>query len=345
MKQKLNILLTCAGGELIPQTIKYIKKNHKFNVKVVGVDLNLNAIGKTFCDHFYQICKPENPKRYIKEINAISKKHNINIIIPTSDEESLCLAKHRNLIERKNLKITNADFSTLKIFSNKVSTYKKLEELGIKTPKFLEVKSFKELLKLIKIKKDFVLKPAVARGGRDVYIVSNKGNVEESLNNGRELHCNLNIFKSKYAKKIKNYPLILMEKLVPPTYDLDILAYHGLLKKIILRRRIIPHEPNSGHIFEKLPSKILEDFKKIAKNLKLNWLYDCDLMKDKNGNFKILEINPRQSGSVSVTCDAGVNLFEDLFLMYFDKKIKSKYGLKKKIIIKPVKNLINLQSR
>ena len=136
-----------------------------------------------------------------------------------------------------------------------------------------------------------------------------------------------------------------MEKLVPPTYDLDILAYHGLLKKIILRRRIVPHEPNSGHIFEKLPTKILGDFKKIAKNFKLNWLYDCDLMKDKNGNFKILEINPRPSGSVSVTCAAGVDLFEDLFLMYFDKKITSKYGLKKKIIIKPVKNLIKIQSK
>lgn len=341
-KKNFNILITCVGGELIPQSINFLKKSKKFNVKIIGVDLNLDPIGKNFCDYFYQVCKPLESKKYINQIIKISNKHKVNLIIPTSDEESLCLAQKKHLIERKNLKVSCANFSALKIFSSKILTYKKLNELGVSTPDYIEINSFKDLKKKIKKIKEFVIKPAVSRGGRDVYVVSNKIKGYRSLNNEREMHCNIKVFNSKFSKKLKNYPLILMEKLVPPTYDLDILASDDKLKKLVLRKRIVPEEPNSGHIFEKLPKNILNDFKNIVKNLKLNWLYDCDLMRDKKGNYKILEINPRPSGSVAVSCAAGVNLLEDLLLIHQNKKINIKYGIKKKVIIKPYKNFIKI---
>ena len=44
----------------------------------------------------------------------------------------------------------------------------------------------------------------------------------------------------------------------------------------------------------------------------MSWLYDCDLMLDSKGQPCILEINPRQSGSVSVSVAAGIPLLDDL---------------------------------
>ena len=44
----------------------------------------------------------------------------------------------------------------------------------------------------------------------------------------------------------------------------------------------------------------------------MSWLYDCDLMLDSKGRPCILEINPRQSGSVSVSVAAGIPLLDDL---------------------------------
>ena len=51
---------------------------------------------------------------------------------------------------------------------------------------------------------------------------------------------------------------------------------------------------------------------KIIKEFNLSWLYDCDLMIDKKGNYKIIEINPRMSGSVAVSIEAGQPIFDNL---------------------------------
>ena len=93
-------MITCVGGELSPTSIKFLKKNSSHNIKVIGTDLSSNAIGKHFCDKFYKVPKSSS-KDYIKHILKIASKNKINIIIPTSDEESLALSKIKNVFEKK----------------------------------------------------------------------------------------------------------------------------------------------------------------------------------------------------------------------------------------------------
>ena len=40
------ILITCVGGELAPQMIQELKLNSRHNLKVIGVDVNIDAVGK-----------------------------------------------------------------------------------------------------------------------------------------------------------------------------------------------------------------------------------------------------------------------------------------------------------
>lgn len=320
MKKKINILITCVGGKNMKKTLGHIKKSKKFNIKIIGTDMKNQALGRDVCHKFYLVPSASNYKNYIQKIKEIVEKNNINLVIPTSDEESLILSKYRNEIEKGNIKIANIDHATLEVFSNKLKTYKKLKEIGIKTAKFDEINSLKQLLKLIKKRKDFVIKPLISRGSRGVFVVSNKIKNEQKFFNEREIHCNTKRFFSKYAKKIKKYPLLLMERLEGSVFDLDIVAASGSIKRLVLRKRRVAQEPNFGHYIEKVPAKIKKDFKKIVKFFKLHWMYDCDLMKDKNGNLRILEINPRPSGSVCEAYLSRYALFDDLFSVYFNKK-------------------------
>ena len=111
----VKVLLTCVGGGLTPQVIRFLKnsKVHK-NTKVYGVDMNPNASGKYFVDHFQAVSSGKSEK-FIKQIKQICKKFKINLIIPGSDEDALSLSKNKNKIETNSRKIACVSFNTLKI--------------------------------------------------------------------------------------------------------------------------------------------------------------------------------------------------------------------------------------
>ena len=125
-------------------------------------------------------------------------------------------------------------------------------------------------------------------------------------------------------KKLKKkYPLIVMQKLQDPVYDLDLLGSKGKYVYHVLRRRINSRDPNSGHLIE--TKKLWLKTKKLAqvliKKFNLDGLYDCDLMLDNKKRFNILEINPRMSGSIAICRIAGIPILEYLVDLTLGKKL------------------------
>ena len=53
----------------------------------------------------------------------------------------------------------------------------------------------------------------------------------------------------------------------------------------------------------------------------LSWLIDIDIMTNRKGEAVILEINPRASGSCSVSMMLGVPLYQNLLQIYENKKL------------------------
>tara|TARA_B000000460_G_C21512170_1_gene391625 strand:- start:292 stop:1347 length:1056 start_codon:yes stop_codon:yes gene_type:complete len=344
----LKVLLTCAGGGLSPQVIRFIKNSKVYkNTKVYGVDMNPNASGKHFADYFQKVSSGKS-KNFTKQIIKICKKFKINLIIPGSDEDALNLSKNRRSIETNLTKIACVSFDTLKILSNKFKTYNYLKKFNFSLPIWYVARNqkefFKSIKKLIIKKKDIVIKPSISRGGRNVYIISKKVKKEIYRNNGRQIELNLNIVKKKYLKKIKKiFPVIVMEKLKPPCFDFDMLCKDGKLIKGVVRRRVNPSVPNDGHYVENRKD-IFRIGEKISKCFKLTWLYDCDFMLDNEQKPKIIEINPRMSGSASVSVAAGIPLFDDLISIYKKKKIRKSKLIRKKIIL-PSVSLFDINKR
>ena len=176
----VKVLLTCVGGGLTPQVIRFLKnsKIHK-NTKVYGVDMNSSATGKYFADYFQTVSNGKS-KNFINQIIKICRKFKINLVIPGSDEDALNLSKNRKRIETNITKIACVPFNVLNILSNKSKTYNYLEKFNIPLPIWYTVKNQKELFscikKLIRKKRDIVIKPSVSRGGRNVYVISKKIN-------------------------------------------------------------------------------------------------------------------------------------------------------------------------
>lgn len=335
------ILITSVGGEFGPKLILSIKNDRKIFSKIVGTDIRKDAIGKNFCDFFYQVPKA-NKKSYIKKISNLCKKHKIDLVLPTSDEEAYALSKNRKLIENKKTKLACTDFETIKVFSNKILTYKKLEQFNIPRPDYMIIEKSSQLNskinKMLKKYGEIVLKPSNSRGGRNVFVISKKTKGFRIFNDRREIITDLKNFKNKFKKNLdKNYPLILMNKLKEPVYDLDMLAWKGKPLRVIPRKRFNSAVPNDGHIIVN-DQKLINLGKKIISQFKLSWLYDCDIMYDKNKVPQILEINPRPSGSIVVSICAGIPLLRDLIYLKKGLKINNiKLPLNKRIV--PYKSL------
>ncbi len=319
---KYTVMITCGGGGLSPFLTNQLKNNsrHK-DLKIVVVDYNKNAIGKYFCDKFEQV-PFGNSKKYIPFIIKLIKKYKIDLIIPASDEEALQLSKNKDKIEKLKTKITSINYNELRIISSKVKTYKTLSNYGFVFPKWLEIRNINDLKQgindFLKLKKNFVIKPSSSRGGRNITLVK------------------INSLKGKFFKKKKNkflneillkykgiYPLIISEELFEPIFDLDLLSWNGKFLKGVVRRRVDPSDPNAGNIIVK-NKKIIDQGKKIAKLFNLSWLYDCDFMLDKKGNPVLIEMNPRMSGSASVSVAAGIPLFDDIISLARNKRVPKK---------------------
>ena len=75
------------------------------------------------------------------------KRHKINIILVTSDEESLILSKHYQLSK---VQVATSNYDTLKILSDKIKTYEILAKNKIRLPKWKPIKKERDFISSIK---------------------------------------------------------------------------------------------------------------------------------------------------------------------------------------------------
>jgi len=127
------------------------------------VDASSNAIGRHYANTFEKV-PFGNQKDYVQAILEIIERNQVDLILPTSDEEALALSKEKINIEKTGATLACSDYKTLEILSNKATCYKHLTEMGIHVPSWKMVTSIEELIEVLesdlKVKGDLVVKPA-----------------------------------------------------------------------------------------------------------------------------------------------------------------------------------------
>ena len=327
MKPEITVLLTCMGGDLAPDFIIPLNESDRYNVTTVAVDGNPSAIGRHFAEHF-EVVPMGTAVNYIESILAIVKKYGVELVLAGSDGEALALSVAKEEFSKFNCQIACSDAEILRNLNHKVRTYKKLQEAGIICAQWYQASDTIELDKFIKeiydVYGEVVIKPSISRGGRDVFVIRSDVRGEHHYYGGREIHTDLETLQKKYQKNISDhFPVIVMERLHEPVYDIDVLSWQGEAKRIVPRKR---HNP-AGIPFEGntiVNDSVLMDLgKKVAKALDLSWLHDIDVMSRKDGNPVVLEVNPRPSGSCPASIKAGIPLLDDVIAISRGEEIKN----------------------
>lgn len=230
-----------------------------------------------------------NDENFIDELNKRIEEKKIDFIYPANDDVQLYLTLNQKSI---NAKIITSEEDTVKICRSKKSTYSFL-----KKEKFLpEIYEFNKELKF-----PLFIKPNIGQGSKGAKIINS---LEELL----------------YEKE-KNIDLVICEYLPGEEYTIDCFTdFEGKLRVVKQRNR------KRIRIGISVNSKILELDPKVEKianiinnYFKFNGAWFFQLKKDKNDEYKLLEIAPRISGTMGLSRNTGINF--PLLTLFNEEKI------------------------
>ena len=310
------VLVTAAGGPNVPQAIRLMKASKRHAIRVVAVDMGTGGAAAHFADVFCRVPAGGSPD-YVDAIHAIAEQHKVDLILPWSDEEALALAGAREAVESGGATLACAPLDLLRDMSDKDKVYRRLSAKGLPVARWVRAEGRDAIAEAVRAiagaNGEAAVKPATSRGGRDIFVVRNDVKGAIFVNHGRETHLDLPTFLDGYLDAAAALaPVVVMERLFEPIFDIDVLAWRGKAMRVVPRRRHNPGGvPFTGN--DVLPEpRLIELGRRTAEAIGLNWLYDFDVMTDARGNPSLIELNPRPSGSMPVSIVAGVPLLDDL---------------------------------
>lgn len=252
------------------------------------------------------------PEKFCSYLKKIMIKNNIDILIPVGYEVFSAISNNIKMFEEYNLPITNIE--AFQIAASKSATISLANSLGIPGPQTIEIDSIEDLKK---IKMDF---PLVVKG------IFGAGFVKYAYN-FNELEY--------YVKKIHDlqgvFPIV-QEYISGDGYGFFGLFNKGSPRAYFMHKRLREYPITGGpstcaqSIYDK---QLLSYGLKILQKLNWNGVAMVEFKKDnKNGDYKIMEINPKFWGSLDLAIASGVDFPYLLYEMILNGDIKPHFSYK-----------------
>lgn len=308
---KIKVLITTVGGLTSPDILKAIRDNNEREVFLLGIDPFEYAVGRNFVDAFeISPDSTNNEEQFIKCLNSLVEKYNIDVLIPCGNEDNLAIAKHKDKI---NCNVMVGKYKSLRDAYDKGFVYNKIQNnLNGICPNFKIVNNYEDYKSAIKNlgfpKKKIVIKPRFGRGGRGVYILNNNLSYNKIFNSKPSIEYPSVVFEHIFKKIDKFEDLIVMEYLSDPFYSIYSLSSNrqNIFTIQHLRQWGTASQTLRGEVsYNKKIEKIASD---IISLFNLDFLINFELAKSDDGRIVLFDLNPRIGASSGIAKDIGINL-------------------------------------
>lgn len=323
----LKVLWTIANSMGTISDLNMLKGVEGFNIDIVTADsVDKECPGFIMTGKKYKI--PEGKDHnYINSIFDICDAENITTIIPQYESELVPLSQNKKVFNEKGIKVlVTDDTEMLKIACNKWQLYEYLNNCDF-IPSYRFANSVDSIEKAVfdlgYPDVPVCIKPVDGEGGRGFKIItSEKTDVFNEKAGAAKISWD--IFREQIEKSSHIPDLLAMEYLPNLEYSVDCVCKDGLSYICIPRQRV---ETSMGvatvSVIEK-NQEIIDISRNIISMLHLSYNVNIQFRYSSSGKPKLIEINPRVSGSLVANCGAGVNMLE--------LSLKAAYGL-------PVRNI------
>jgi len=311
--QTLTILLTGVGAPGTKGTIFSLRNNpERVPIRLIGVDNNVNAVGKYFVDAFYPVPRA-NEEGYLEQLMYICEVENVQVIIPQTTLETEFLSVHKPYLEAIGIKVLTSSAEAIRVANNKALLLSLFSSLGLPYPKFRVASSKDELLKAAEElgypHNPVVVKPPVSNGMRGFRILME--DYWDATKFLEEKPDGVVISLGELSRILSRGPqwptLIVMEYLPGAEYTVDVFRGEKAFVAVPRLRQVV----RSGISFvtvTELREDIVEQSRIASEALDLRLAFGFQFKMSNDGIPKLLECNPRIQGTMVAATFAGLNL-------------------------------------
>lgn len=256
------------------------------------------------------VCDRELIKETEEQVRALLKTHAYDLVVPSVDFSAELLSRNKDEFS-KYARIASNEFNVYSIAGNKNETMKVCESIGVPHPKTLQNIESLEAIEESDIRFPVVIKPSVGYGAIGFKKVDTLEDLKESFTN-----------KTDFS----NY---VIQEYIPQT-DLQyecamFLDDNNEVKTSLVfsKNRWFPVNGGSSTLnITVLRPDIVDSCTKLLKAINWRGPADIDLIQDpRDGKAKIMEINPRVSGSVKICFLSGVDQAKQMLELAYHEKV------------------------
>lgn len=276
-----------------------------------------------FCRKRLVYPDPEREKRQFVDFLIEELKNNsYDILLPVRSTVTPVVAEHEKELSRyANFVITSRE--SMEMANNKEKTFKYAEKIGIPIPRTFYPRDMNEVeLAAKELSFPVVIKASHGAGSRGVFYVNTRENLFAFFDK---------YFSSPESREVRTS--MIQELIRGGGYGFFSIFDRGEPKAIFMHKRIREYPITGG------PSTVAESYYnprlkelglKLLKELNWNGVAMVEFKKDvKDGEFKLMEINPKFWGSLNLAIASGVD-FPYLFcLQAMKEKYKPVFDYKK----------------
>lgn len=314
MKYRDVTILTSACGSPIAQgTINCYKNNKERHIRVVGVDMSDDPTNKYVVDAYYQV-PPVSDSYYCDSILEICRKEKVDIYFPNISAELNSVVTRLEDFNKIGVIVSASNMESVEISNNKLRTYELLQQSGIAVPKFYAVHSVEDFIEGCRYmgypEKPVCIKIVNGSGSRGVRIIdANKSRydifVKEKPNS---FYTSYDDMLSILREPEHLDEMMLVEYMPGNEYTVDLLADKGEVLYMVGRENVVSLMSIAQVSILAPDERAYNISKAVVKLLNMDGNIGFDFMRDEKGNAVLMDINPRQTATMSVIAAGGVNL-------------------------------------
>jgi carbamoyl-phosphate synthase large subunit len=129
------ILLSASGSPGSARLIRALHENGERSVRIVGTDMNENAIGRFLCDAFHPV-PPGSDPGYADAVLELVEREGVDVVLPQSSFDLQGLAEAR---DRFPVPVLVSSPETIRRSNDKAESYALLQRIGVPTVEFRRV--------------------------------------------------------------------------------------------------------------------------------------------------------------------------------------------------------------
>lgn len=309
----LTVLVSACGAQFMPGLADCLKNNGERNIKIIGVDMDIDLTVLEMVDMLYQVPAADDPA-YIDRLLEICKTEKIDVVLPFMSAELLPLIDRRHEFERLGTKVSVSDRHSVEITTNKYKFYQFLKDNNLPVPRFALVRTADELVPACIAcgypGNAVCIKATELSGSRGIRIVKPDISRFDILFHEKpnSFFTTMDDLLSTLKERDRMPEMMAMEYLPGMEGSVDLIADNGKILYMAYRESTVNlHSiPQAGELKDNMEAYAIAE--KVVGALDLTGNADLDFKDDADGHPVLMEVNPRIAATMRIFKEGGLNL-------------------------------------